>query len=201
TASATPERQIHVVQQGDTLGGIAVRYQVDSAIIAQANGLYLTSVLSIGQELVIPGVAAEPTPTTTEALAPTAAPQVSATPTPFQYRTRQVSFAYRQPRLLTPVNGAVLLGAESAPVLQWTSVGILKGDEWYQVRLWTPDGGTEAEIYRTRATSWRLSTDLYPESRRGERFLWDVTVVRVTEGARDAEELSLTSKQRAFRWR
>lgn len=201
SASATPEPQIHVVQRGDTLGGIAVRYQVDSATIAQANGLYLTSVLSIGQELVIPGITPVATPTTTESVIPTATIVLSATPTPFLYRTRPPESMYRQPRLLTPVNGAVLLGKDSAPVLQWTSVGILKSDEWYEVRLWTPDSGTEAVVSRTRATSWRMSAELYPVSRRGERFLWDVTVVRVQEGSPDVEELSLTSRQRAFRWR
>ena len=200
--SATPSPEIHVVQQGDTLGGIAVRYQVSSADIAQVNGLSLNAVLSIGQELVIPGVTAEPgpeaTPTAPEA---TATLQAVATPTPFPYRTRPVTMSYRQPRLLLPINGAVIAGDETVPVLQWTSVGILKADEWYQVRLWTPDGGTEPVVYRTRATSLRLDADLYPESRRDDRFLWEVVVVHVPESQPGTHELSIISKQRAFRWR
>ena len=201
-SSASPEPQIHVVQRGDTLGGIAVRYQVDSEVIAQANGLYLTSVLGIGQELVIPGVTPEPTPApTVEGYDATTAPPASPTPTLFPYRTRPVSGQYRQPRLLAPVNGAVLVGADSAPVLQWISVGILASDEWYQVRLWTPDGGAEPEVFRTRATSWRVEADLYPRSRRSDRFLWDVTVIREQAAAPGAVDLSVTSMQRAFRWR
>jgi LysM repeat protein len=202
TSSATPEPQVHVVQKGDTLSGIAVRYQVDSAAIAQANGLALSSTLSIGQELLIPGATPDPTAApTTDVAAATATPQASASPTPFPYRTRPSAAAYRQPRLLTPVNGAIVVGKDSIPFLQWTSVGILGTDEWYQVRLWTPDSGTDAQVYRTRATSWRLEPELYPQSRRDDRFLWDVTVVRLIDTAPGEESLSLASKQRAFRWR
>ena len=198
----TPAPQTHVIQQGDTLGGLAVRYQVSSEEIARANNLSLNSVLTIGQELVIPGVAAEPTAGPTAS--PTSAsvsPEISSTPTPFPYRTRPQEMAYRQPRLLTPVNGMIFSGEASSIVLQWTSVGILGADEWYQVRLWTPDGGAEPEIRLTRSTSWRLSTELYPSLRRSDRFLWDVAVVRLLDTAPGYEELSVVSVQRAFRWR
>jgi len=200
--TATPEQQVHVVQQGDTLGGIAVRYQVDSEEVARVNGISLNAVLSIGQELLIPGVTPEPTIQPTEAApAPTATGLASATATPFPYRTRTIAMPYRQPHLLAPVNGAVLIGEASQPVLQWTSVGILGSDEWYQVRLWTPDSGVEPLVFRTRATSWRVDTDAYPRSRRDDRFLWDVTVVREIDAAPGIEEQSLTSRQRSFRWR
>ena len=44
----------HLVQPGDTLGQIADAYGVTLESLLQANGLTLTSIISVGQELVIP---------------------------------------------------------------------------------------------------------------------------------------------------
>ena len=45
--------EIHVVRPGETLYGIAVRYQADPAILQELNGLLPDSVLAVGQTLVI----------------------------------------------------------------------------------------------------------------------------------------------------
>ena len=45
--------EIHVVRPGDTLYGIAVRYQADPAVLQELNGLLPDSVLAVGQTLVI----------------------------------------------------------------------------------------------------------------------------------------------------
>ena len=44
---------IHVVRPGDTLYGIAVRYQADPAVLQELNGLSPDSVLAVGQTVVI----------------------------------------------------------------------------------------------------------------------------------------------------
>jgi len=78
---------MHVVQSGEHLGLIAVKYDVSMQEIATANGISVNSVLSIGQELIIPGHSAEgpaatatPTATTppTDTPEPTSAPGATA---------------------------------------------------------------------------------------------------------------------------
>ncbi len=46
---------IHIVQQGDTLSGLAKRYDVTTEEIMKANGLENRSYIWVGQRLVIPG--------------------------------------------------------------------------------------------------------------------------------------------------
>ncbi len=53
TAKPNPPRK-HVVQRGDTLDAIARKYGVTAQGIADANGLQLSSILQVGQELTIP---------------------------------------------------------------------------------------------------------------------------------------------------
>ena len=66
---------IYAVQSGDTLGAIAVRFGVDTDRIAEANDLTLYSILSVGQELVIPDVTPTPAPTAPPTPTPTGAPE------------------------------------------------------------------------------------------------------------------------------
>ena len=69
TPQATPTPFMHVVQKNDTLLGIALRYGVELADLLAANPGVNPRVLSIGQQIRIPGPAAEsaagflPTPT------------------------------------------------------------------------------------------------------------------------------------------
>lgn len=59
---ASPTPTLHLVQAGQTLGAIALRYGVTVEAILQANGLTDPNRLDVGQVLVIP-VAVPPTPT------------------------------------------------------------------------------------------------------------------------------------------
>jgi LysM repeat protein len=54
TPSPTPTPVVHVVEQGDTLLGIALEYGVTVDALVQVNGLDLSQYLHIGQTLVIP---------------------------------------------------------------------------------------------------------------------------------------------------
>ncbi len=56
-----PVRTIHVVQRGETLTRIALRYGVDVWTIARANGITNLNHIYVGQRLIIPG-AAPPAP-------------------------------------------------------------------------------------------------------------------------------------------
>ena len=74
----TPAFLVYTVQRGDTLGGIARRYNTTVAAMMELNSLK-SDLLSIGQELLIHGQrhVSSPEPTST----PTASPE-TATPTP-----------------------------------------------------------------------------------------------------------------------
>ncbi|MCB9006762.1 MAG: LysM peptidoglycan-binding domain-containing protein [Ardenticatenaceae bacterium] len=52
--------QIYIVQPGDTLSGIARRFNVSITAIAQANGITNVDYIYVGQRLVIPGAGAPP---------------------------------------------------------------------------------------------------------------------------------------------
>ncbi len=94
TSAATPTARpdgaiVHTVVAGDTLFGIALTYGVDVQEIYDLNGLDSSSLLSIGQDIVISSTgAAAPTPTLTPAavdtpvvVAPTATPANPSTST------------------------------------------------------------------------------------------------------------------------
>ena len=87
TPRPTPTRVIHVVQEGENLRGIAAQYGVTAEEIAAASGIKVGSILSIGQELIIPITAPEltavpPTETPTATLTETPTGMPTETPTP-----------------------------------------------------------------------------------------------------------------------
>ncbi len=208
TLAPTPATTRHVVAKGDTLGALAVRYSVATEAIAEANGLGLKSVLSIGQELVIPGVA--PTPTTPQLAAaeavigvtpiaapatvhPTASPTLTRMPTPL--------YGYREPRLLWPTQGSAITGTQTLPVLSWTSVGILDEDVWYRLRIWTPAGDEGPIDVFTKATSYRVPEHAQPRGRRLNTVRWQVQVVEHRGEASVDMPLSPPSLEYGFTWR
>lgn len=54
-AAAQAEGPIYVVEEGDTLWGIALMFGLDASTLAQANGMSLNEGLVVGRELVVPG--------------------------------------------------------------------------------------------------------------------------------------------------
>jgi LysM repeat protein/predicted nucleic acid-binding Zn ribbon protein len=79
TATLPPNQTRHEVQPGETISAIAKIYGTTTTAILQANGLKESSIISVGQELVIPlPVADTATPT----------PTLTPSPTPFVYKIK-----------------------------------------------------------------------------------------------------------------
>ncbi len=184
----TPGPIYHIVEPGETLSLIAERYGVSVDLIRQANGIPIgEDTIVVNHPLVIPVATPLPSPT------PTMDP--NATPTPFP--------PYAAPPLLSPPDGAVL--ADDGPVvLQWASVGLLRQDEWYALRLFQPSGGAISTTVYTRATAWHVPLDMLMAANAEQReFRWWVKVVREARDRRgrvtyrDAGE---PSKVRTFTW-
>jgi murein DD-endopeptidase MepM/ murein hydrolase activator NlpD len=194
---------VHVVGPGDILGSLAVKYDVSAEEIAVANNITLRTILRVGQELAIPGK--ETTPTATITASPTATSTATATATPTPFRTRAAKpgvpvFPYRQVIALAPVDGARLFGAETSIVLNWTSVGILSEKEWYQVSVWLPGSGDPLVSY-TKATSWRLSPEMYRGEFQVRDYFWQVRVAYRPGGEGTDVALSPPSERLGFQWR
>jgi len=78
-STSTPEVVIHIVEPGDTISGLALKYDVPEADIIAASHLENPNMLRVGTELVIPiGGLSQATPTFTPE------PTATETPIPFQ---------------------------------------------------------------------------------------------------------------------
>jgi LysM repeat protein/predicted nucleic acid-binding Zn ribbon protein len=76
TATLPPDQTIHTVESGETVSSIAREYGTTSTAILQANGLKTNTIISVGQQLIIP---LPPANTSTPTITPTPSP------TPFEY--------------------------------------------------------------------------------------------------------------------
>jgi len=188
----TPRPPFHIVAEGENLSVIANLYGITVDAIVQANNLANPELISIGQELAIPGL--EVTPTATR-------PPISTAPTP----TPAPSWRYLAPVLLGPVDGEAFRGQDASILLNWASAGILKADEWYvlRIRTETTSPGPQESTSRsewTKKTSWRIPDWMYPMTKdEPHSFKWDITVVkRPSEGIPEA--ISPRSPSRRFSW-
>lgn len=154
----------YTVAAGDTLSGIAQKFDVPMSRIQERNNIQNIQSLQIGDQLVIP---VAPTPTFTPA--PGASSAAAATPTP--------PVQYPRVTLLTPLDREIFIGNSAPILLQWLSSGILQSDELYLVEVERP--GARAISARTRATSYHLLLDQYPAAGELNRlFKWRVMIVR-----------------------
>ena len=161
--------QMYVVQDGDTLSGIAEKFDVSIETLQARNGIQDIQTLHVGDKIVIPGVVTSSTSTPT----PAAANGGPVTP------ASQAN--YPAVKLLTPLDREIFIGNSSPILLQWLSVGILHPTEFYRVQIEHVGSGEPAQSFRTRATSWHLSADLFPPPGDPKRvFRWSVEVVRQT---------------------
>jgi len=197
----------HTVQSGDTLYGIAIQYGTTTEELVRLNQMQSEEqILSIGQVLII-AEGAPPTRTATPTPTDTATPTVTLTPWPtLAQPTATPPYPYPAPFLLGPPDGRTFQGRDTAVLLNWTSVGILKADEWYvvRVRVRGPAGLSEAEEW-IKPTSWRLPDALRPPAGGGpQTYLWDVVVRRQTGTGKDGRptgpDLSPRSVTQSFVW-
>ncbi len=180
---------IHIIVSGETLSEIAELYGVPLSAIRAANDLPIgDDTIRINEALLIPIGTPTPTPT------PTVDPNVTPTPVP----------PYVAPPLLSPPDGAVFVGGDEVILLQWASVGVLRGDEWYELILSQPPGGVVSETMHTRTTAWRVPLDLLPDANTDARdFRWRVQAVREAwdrSGALVYEGAGSPSEARTFTW-
>jgi len=133
TATPTASRIIeHAVQPGDTLGGIAVVYDVALADLLLANNLTEDSIIRPGDVLVIPqGEVLTPTPITPS---PTPVPPTAVSPTPFPTETPTPPgpVEVRIQEVLTPGEldreGVVIINRGRTVNLQGWTLGAAGGD-------------------------------------------------------------------------
>jgi len=199
-AATKPARMVHVVEAGDNLGSIAVKYNVDSQAIADANNMTLRTVLQIGQELVIPGVT-PPTLTPTTMPTSTATTTMTATPAPTPTRMPTSNLPYPAPILLAPINGSTIEGPNAGALLNWTSVGILGEQQWYMVQIWRSEDDADPVVGYVKATSWRIDAEMYPQAGAPNTFFWRVTVVAKAGASEALVALSPKSDLYEFFWR
>ncbi len=193
----TPElvTGIHIVEEGQTVIGLARSYNTTIALLARLNpqlywygcdftiasgGPNCSPSLSIGEEIVVP----LPTPTP------------SATPTPSGSETPTPTSTPGPVRLLWPASGSLVTGGPL--VLEWVSAGVLQPDEVYQV---TVSDSTTGTVYTdfTRENALALPLDLVPVDGAVHPVTWMVRVVRV-----GADHVAIPAgapgEERLFQW-
>lgn len=184
----TPSEAVYTVQAGDTLSEIAEKVNVSVDQIAARNNIADPEALLVGQTLIIPlNATATPTP-----------PPVAANVTP----TPQSN--YPPVTLLTPLDQEIIIGNAQPVLLQWLSSGLLKPNELYRAEVVQVNGARAPLSIRTRATSWRLPIDLFPDAAdRNRMFRWKVEIIRQTgTGSDGAPIYSVVSplSQYTFEW-
>ncbi len=150
----------YVVKDTDTLGGIALNYNIPQAVIRDENGLIGDSIY-IGQTLNLPLCKrnATPGPTPTATLPP----------------------PYLAPNLLLPADGVSFSQGTDVITLQWASIGTLRDNESYAVTILDATSGTGLPtVSYVSDTKFIVPASLRPTDQSAHAFYWWVTTVRQT---------------------
>jgi LysM repeat protein len=201
--SATPAAggtaNTYRIQSGDTLSGVAQRFNVSLEALLAANRITANTTLRIGQTLVIPGAGAP--------LAPTATPKPRATATPAKPVLPPTPAPYLSAPVLTgPGDLATYRGDAAQIYLIWDAVPGMAADDRYQVVIrWIEQGALQekSDLF-TPATSIQMPTWLWGRADQPERrYQWFVRPVRLSTDGRGGElvsPLGPTSPIRTLYW-
>lgn len=183
----------YTVQPGDTVVSIAIRFGTTVEAILSANNMTPSDFIQPQQVLAVP-VSELPR----EVLVSGTAPIELAN----QNRESEPAI-YSAPRLIGPLDEESISRKESV-LFRWLSVDILAPNEWYVLRIWSVDGTREDPPgVWTKATSYRLNSELAPDSGEKAEYLWQVSVVRVLPDqgqGRSLQSASYPSDIRPFVW-
>ena len=185
----------YVVRPNDTIISIALAFGSTADAILAANNLAANAIIRPGDRLVIPAGAV---PADVVASAPTSDPAAE----PPQAPAGPAEVIYIAPRLIGPPDGATLSRGESV-LLRWVSVDVLQPNEWYVLLLFPSQSSQPTPSIWTKATSYRLGTELAPEAGSAVTYTWQVSVVRVQTGANGQLVLTPASEPstaRKFTW-
>lgn len=154
---------IHIVQEGETLAGLAFQYDTRINDIQVANNLG-SDIIYPNQQLQIPILI-----TLTPTLTPTGGPDSTATPTP----------SLSAPTLLSPAKGAIIARGQPV-VLQWVPDHALSGDAHYLVVIRNTASGEEFRA-TTRSNAYRVPSQLQPGLGASQNYEWWVVVINGSE--------------------
>lgn len=160
----------YTAAEGDSLSGIAARFDVDFALFLEVNRLTTEYVLQPGDSLCIPRIIYG------ASLPPTPGPSPTPTMTP----------PPRGPELLYPVNNATVQPPDGVLTLQWAVVKTLAADEQYMVELLDTDEANPIPLRGfTRATSFQVPNGWRPTVAATHQIRWRVAIVQVTDTRSD----------------
>lgn len=168
--------QIYALEPGDSVYGMAGRFDVPAEAIIAVNRLTEETIqfLQPGDTFCIPKI------TFSDTLPPTPGPSPTPTLTPFP----------AGPSLLYPVNESVINPPDSLVRVQWVAVKDLAPDEWYMVELTNLDELDALPLRGfTRDTAFDVPTTWRPvvEGTQAFDFRWRVSIVKVTGERVDGE--------------
>jgi LysM repeat protein len=177
------------ILSGDSLSGVAARYDVDFGLFLLVNRLTAESIPQPGDLICIPEIVyggnLPPTP------GPSPTPTMTAPPP--------------GPQLLYPVANAVIQPPDGLVTLQWTAVKNLADDEWYMVELTDLDN-VDGLPYRgfTRDTAFQLPSSWRPAVEETHVLQWKVSIVVVNGRRADGRPIytygGQTSAPAYFSW-
>ncbi len=179
----------YIVQPGDTVISIAVRFGTTVAAIQEANGIGPDDIIRPDQALQLPvsGV-----PSTILATSGMVSPR----------REGGSGEMYLPLQLLGPQEGEEI-GQSEDVLFRWLSGGLLEENEWYVLYIWPLEGLFELPPpVWTKATSYRLPSQWAPPDR-DVTYRWQASIVRVltsAEGERSLEAASAPGEARDFVW-
>ncbi len=180
----------YLVQPGDTVISIAVRFGTTVAAIQEANGIGPDDLIRPDQVLQLPVSGVPSTVLPTEGTVPA-------------QQDMDSGQEYLPLQLLGPEDGERIPQTEDV-LFRWLSGGLLEENEWYVLYIWPLEGLYELPPpVWTKATSYRLPSQWAPPPDRDVTYRWQTSVARVLtgpEGELSLEAASGSGEVRSFEW-